>query len=123
MPEAFKRLRLLGRRPPEPDPAPVDEPAVDIDAMPLAGAMSESSPALRPAAIFRQLLFDPAESSPVWARPRPAPVPDPAIAPSASTAELKPTKRTRRPKADASAGANRTRTKRTAKSDPNLIDG
>jgi hypothetical protein len=135
MPQAFKRLRLLRRRPSEPeDQAPADDPAVDIDEMPLVGATLGSSPILRPAAIFHQLLFDPAESSPVWARPRLAPAPDPAssagpivsetaVADPASTDVAKPTKRTRRPKANASASASRTRTKRIAKPPQDATDG
>jgi hypothetical protein len=134
MPQAFARLRLLRRRPTErEDPTPADSPAVDIDAMPLVGATLDPS-VLRPAAIFHQLLFDPAESSPVWARPRPVPVPDPAssagptvnetaVADSASTGAAKPTKRTRRPKANASSAASRTRTKRIAKPPRDATDG
>jgi hypothetical protein len=80
-------------------------------------------PILVPAAIFRQVLYDPFEVTPIWARPRPAPAHDPASSPdpivdetavanSASTDESKPTKRTRRPKANSSSSGTRTRSKR-----------
>jgi hypothetical protein len=95
--------------------------------MPLAGVTEGSSPVLRPAAIFQQVLYDPAESSPVWARPRPAPTPvsassptplhNAAVADSSPTIDPKPAKRTRRPKAGAPSGPSRTTSKRNKKTD------
>jgi hypothetical protein len=39
-------------------------------------------PVLLPAAIFSQVVFDPMEITPEWAKPRPAPAPAPAGPPS-----------------------------------------
>ena len=84
----FKRLLDLTRRRPGGDRATADEPT---DA---AGAIADDDvplgppPVLRPAAIFRQLLFDPAEIAPVWARPRPAFAPASAPEATASTGPL-----------------------------------
>jgi hypothetical protein len=148
---AFKRLLKLTQRRPGRDRSPADGPAVDVTAIALDEPLGPP-PVLRPAAIFRQLLFDPAESAPVWARPRSAPAPDvavasgqtvdrPAVAKSratgkarvasaASTSEPTPTpaKRTRRPKASGpttgeSPAAGRTRSKRALKPSIDATEG
>jgi len=132
-------LVRLGRRRTRQEESPVDAsavggPAVDADAMPLESAALDPSPMLEPAAIFRQLLFDGGELTPVWARPRPAPVPDPGrssgptvdktvVAKDAPTGEPKPTKRTRQPKPNGSSGTSRPRTRRVAKPDHGATDG
>jgi hypothetical protein len=133
MAHPIKRLLLLAPRRAGRDRSPADGPAVDVDAMALEGAALGPPPILRPAAIFRQVLFDPAESSPVWARRRPS-APDPAsssdpmidrtaVADSAPTVEPKPAKRTRRPKASAPSGASRTTSKRNTKTNHDPNDG
>jgi hypothetical protein len=120
----FKRLLDLTRRRPGGDRATADEPTDAAAPIAHEDVPLGPPPVLRPAAIFRQLLFDPAEIAPVWARPRPAFAPasapeatvssgrlvEPAaaegstpsdkveIASTASGSEPKP-KRTRRPKA------------------------
>jgi hypothetical protein len=123
---AFKRLLNLAQRRPGRDPSPADGPA-DTAAVALEDGPSGPLPVLRPAAIFRQLLFDPVEAAPAWARSRPAPAPDAAVASgqtvdrpavgesratgkarvarAASTPEPTPTKRTRRPKATGTSTA------------------
>jgi hypothetical protein len=94
---------------------------------------------LVPAAIFHQVLFDPAELAPVWLRRRPAAAPGPTSAPdlasepdpaaneiavanAGSTDDPKPTKRSKRPKANGAPAASRTRTKRVTKPDPDATD-
>jgi hypothetical protein len=133
MAHPIKRLLLLAPRRAGRDRSPADGLPVDVDAMALEGAALGPPPILRPAAIFRQVLFDPAESSPVWMTPRPTPAPDPAsssdpmvdktaVADSASTGEPKPTKRARRPKANGPSGASRSKSKRIAKPDHGATD-
>jgi hypothetical protein len=86
----------------------------------------EPPPELLPAAIFRQVLFDPAEFTPVWARPRQASAADPATEPSPSVDDAvvaspvatdapKRVARPRRAKASAAPGGAKTRSKRSAK--------
>jgi hypothetical protein len=85
--------------------------------MALAAVPLGPLPVLEPAAIFRQVLWDPAEVAPVWVRPLPEPEPvaaettEPATElveatagaeADASPAVSKPAKRTRRPKAEGS---------------------
>jgi len=95
-------------------------------ALALEDAEAGPPPVLLPAAIFRQLLFDPAELTPAWLRPRPVPEPDPAEAAGATidatapadvlpTDVPKPAKRTRRPKSDGTASPSRPRSRRVAK--------
>jgi hypothetical protein len=126
------RVRL-GRRRTHENGSPGDAPAVDADAMALESDPL-GPPVLLPAAIFRQVLFDAAEFTPAWARPRPAPVPDPGgssgptvdktvVAEVAPIDESKPTKRTRRPKPNGSSGTSRPRTRRVAKPDHGATDG
>ncbi|HEV8544756.1 MAG TPA: hypothetical protein VGQ64_00555 [Candidatus Limnocylindrales bacterium] len=126
-------LVRFGRRRTHAEGPPDDAPAVDADAMALESA-PVGPPILVPAAIFRQLLFDAAELTPAWARPRPAPVPDPegssgpivdkpVVAKVAPTDAPKPTKRTRRPKPNGSSGASRPRASRVAKPDHGATDG
>jgi len=128
MAPAFNRLLHLGRRRPEPERAPVKPVPVDIDALPLEGATGGTVPALLPAAIFYQTLFDPTEFTPAWLRSRPAaatatPAPaDPvdhrtAVADSGSSETPTKPKRTRRPKTSTTAPASRPRSKRLAKPD------
>jgi hypothetical protein len=50
---------------------------------------------LIPAAIFRQVLFDPMELTPIWAKPRQ----DPELELAGPTEDPKPPKRPRKPKA------------------------
>jgi hypothetical protein len=114
----LKQLLNLAPRRAGRDRAAAATPDVDLDAAVLASALSGPPPLLRPAAIFRQLLFDPAESLPVWARPRPAA----AIVDPVSTDAPKPAKRTRRPKANASPRTTRTRPKGVAKPDRGPTD-
>lgn len=127
-------LFLFGRRRSRRDRSPGEGLAVDATAMALEAATLGPPPVLQPAAIFRQVLFDPAEIMPAWARPRPAPAPDPAssagqmvdetaVADAAPTDDSKPTKRTRRPKANGSSGASRTRSRPAAKPDHDTTDG
>src|SRR6266550_4622 len=120
MAHTLGRLLHITRRQSRRDQSAADGLAVD------GGAMAETPGPPRillPAAIFRQVLFDPFEVTPIWARPRPGPAHDPATSPdpivdetavanSASTDESKPTKRTRRPKASGSPSRTRTRSKR-----------
>jgi len=120
MANTLGRLLHLTRRQSRRDRSAADELAVDGSAM----AETPGPPRiLLPAAIFRQVLFDPFEVTPIWARPRaasahdPASPPDPivdetAVANSVSTDEPKPTKGTRRPKAKGSSSGTRTRSKR-----------
>jgi hypothetical protein len=110
--------------------------AADDDPAAEDGTELGPPPVLRPAAIFRQLLYDPAELTPVWARPRAVAAPEPPTAPTPATAptasnppavepgdppratldQPKPAKRTRRPKADAAAaGPTRQTAKRPAR--------
>jgi hypothetical protein len=131
MAPAFNRLLHFGRRGPGPDASlaePVAGPAVDVDAMPLEGATLASAPGLVPAAIFRQVLFDPTEFTPAWLRPRLAPAQEPAtpsapvveqtaVANAAPADERKPATRPRRPKAKTPSAAKPTRSKRAAKTD------
>ena len=149
---ANRLARLLGsRRRPGADPSPGAGPAVDGAAMALDAAAMEPAPVLLPAAIFRQVLFDPSEFTPVWLRPRPAFEPAPsspsrpplADAPVAAAApveadasvasaaqveadapieEPKPAKRTRRTKVTGSPAPSRPRSKRAAKSDQGATD-
>ena len=78
---------------------------------------------LLPAAIFRQVLFDPTEFTPAWLRSRPAPAPGAArpsdsmvdettVGASVAIDEPKPAKRPGRSKTTDSAGPKRTRSKR-----------
>jgi hypothetical protein len=147
---AFKRLLKLAQRRPGRDRSPADGPAVDVTSIALDDAPLGPPPVLRPAAIFRQLLFDPAESAPVWARPRPASAPDPVVASgqtadrpavgkskatgkarvarAASPSEPTQTKRTRRPTASgtttsSSPAAGRTRSKRASKPGSDATEG
>ena len=118
--------------------AAADDDAIAGDDAPHAATRAEldAPPVLRPSAIFRQLLYDPAEITPVWARPRSAAPSEPATALAtapdltvgepggtaiADVDEPKPAKRTRRPKADASATTTapaRPRPKRSTRKDP-----
>ena len=102
MASVLDRLLHLGRRRPEPDRPPADQRTVDIDALPLEGATSGPASMLLPAAIFRQVLFDPTEFTPAWLRARPGPAPEPG--PTGPTDEPQPAKRSRRPKTNASPG-------------------
>ena len=123
--------RLFTRRRSRRDESPGEKPAVDGDAMALDDDELGPPPVLLPAAIFHELLFDPAEMTPAWLRPRPAAAPDPAtstgpavdvtvVADVAPTDERKPAKRTRRPKADVSSGSTRARSRRVAKPDQDV---
>jgi hypothetical protein len=113
----FFLLFLLARRRSRRDPARTVGPVVDGGAMALAAVPLGPLPVLEPAAIFRQVLWDPAEVAPVWVRPQPEPesvaaettepatevveaTADPEA--DASPAVSKPAKRTRRPKAEGS---------------------
>jgi hypothetical protein len=84
----FKRLLNLTRRRPDEDRSTADEPTRDVAAVTPDDAPLGPPPMLRPAAIFRQLLFDPAEITPVWARPRPAFAPPSAPEVTTSTGPL-----------------------------------
>ena len=130
MAPVLDRLLHLGRRRPEPDRPPADQRTVDIDALPLEGATSGPASMLLPAAIFRQVLFDPTDFTPAWlrARPGPAPAPGPArasdpmvdetaVGGSRSTVEPQPAKRSRRPKTNASPDPKPPRSKGMAKPD------
>ena len=138
---ANRLARLLGsRRRSEKESSPGAAPGVDSAAMALDAAAMEPAPILLPAAIFRQVLFDPTEFTPVWLRRRPAFDPVPANPPPSSssaaaaplaaegpvaatpTEEPKPAKRTRRTKATGSPAPSRPRSKRAAKPDPDATD-
>ena len=97
-------------------------PAVDVDPMILDDAPL-AAPVLMPAVIFRQLIFDGTEVTPVWARPRPAPEPETAATAVATTDEPKATKRPRRSKPTSPPGPSRPRTRRVAKKEPGATDG
>lgn len=84
----FKRLLDLTRRRPGGDRATADEPTDAAAPIAHDDDLPLGPPVLRPAAIFRQLLFDPAEIAPVWARPRPAFAPASAPEATASTGPL-----------------------------------
>ena len=119
----FFLLFLLARRRRRTDPATVVESEPGGSAMALAAVPLGPLPVLEPAAIFRQVLWDPAEVAPVWVRPPTEPessateTPDPALdevaasplgdtvsaSEDGSPADKKPIKRTRRPKAEGSA--------------------
>jgi hypothetical protein len=88
-------------------------------AMAFEGPPLGPPPLLVPAAIFHQLLFDPAELTPVWVRPRPPAPEGTAVEAAVPVLEPKPTKRTRQPKPKAkdSTGATKTRSKRVPKPD------
>jgi hypothetical protein len=120
-------VRLLTRRSaPRETPAAVEPGVVHEEAV--EAAVLEPPPVLRPAAIFHQVLVNPAEFVPAWLRSRPAaPAPASADAPkpapteheilagTATTDEPKPAKRTRQRKANGSPAPTRTRTKRVTK--------
>lgn len=116
-------LVRLGRRRSQQKGSPGDGPVVDADAMALdESAPLDAPPVLMPAVIFRQVLFDAAELTPAWARPRPAPVLDPGIS-SGPTAPKPSPKRTRQSKPNSSSVTSRPRTRRVAKPDPGATDG
>jgi hypothetical protein len=115
-----KLLGRLGRRdakqagPPD-GPLAVDPSARDDAPLEL--------PVLMPAVIFRQLIFDGTEVTPVWARPRPAPESEPATTTVGASNEPKPAKRARRPKPDGPSGASRPKTRRATRKDDGALDG
>jgi hypothetical protein len=142
-------LLFLGRRrrrgqPSDDGPDSAAGPVVEVGGTSLALATTAvplgPPPVLLPAAIIRQILVDPRELTPEWARPRPKPVaqePQPSVesveeaasaapveppaenqpstsdaTPPATTAteDAKPPKRTRRPKSTAPTTRRRTKT-------------
>jgi len=131
----FKRLRNLTPRRTGRDLSPANGPAIHVGAVALEGATAGPTPVLRPAAIFHQVLFDPAELSPIWARPRAASAPvaasasaptveEPAVVGVAPSDGPKPAKRTRRPAAKAPETASAPkRSKKTAKPDRGTTAG
>jgi hypothetical protein len=134
MAPAFGRLLPFARRRSRPDRSTVDGPLADGGSKGLEGETWGPPPVLLPAAIVRELLYDPTEFTPAWLRPRPAPEPDPAtssaatvdetaVAKAATTGELKPMKRKRQPKANGSPGATKTRSRRVVKPDHDVAGG
>ena len=128
----FRRLRNLAARRTGRDPSPVDGPAVLVGVADLE-EVAGPPPILRPAAIFRQVLFDPADLVPVWARPRAAawtltsslsgaPVDAAAVTTPDLPGEPKPAKRARRSATTTSSSAVRPRSKKAAKPSPRAID-
>ena len=126
-------LLLFARRRSRRDPSPGGGRGVNAGSMALQAATLGPPPMLVPAAIFHQVLFDPAELAPVWLRRRPAPAPrdvsepapevdETAIANAGLTENPKPTKRTKRPKVNGNSSTTRTRTKRVPKPDPDATD-
>ena len=134
--------RLLARRA---SPAPSDPPAVAYDSIDMDGAELGPPPVLRPAAIFRQVLYDPTEHAPAWLTRRPtlppmfaaggASAPSPTVdgAAAALVADVRasdaptPVKRARRPKATTSrpaesAAPTRPRSTRVRKSAPGAAE-
>jgi hypothetical protein len=106
---ANRLARLFSRRSSRPEPPP-SVPAIDGGALALDTA-AVGPPMLLPAVIFRQVLFDPTEFTPVWLKPRPAPerepagpaattVDEPASAQAAPDDAPKPAKRVRRATTD-----------------------
>ena len=93
------RLPFLRRQrgPSQSDAPAVDDAPVDPDSAPLG------PPILLPATIFRQMLVDGTELTPVWARPRTAAASDGAL----STDKPGATKRARKPRAGSTPAANR----------------
>ena len=93
------RLPFLRRKrgPSQSDAPAIDDAPIDPDSAPLG------PPILLPATIFRQVLVDGTELTPVWARPRAAAASD--VAPSMD--KPRATKRARKPKAASAPAANR----------------
>jgi hypothetical protein len=104
-----KQAESAGDRPVATDPMALDDAPLAV-------------PVLMPAVIFRQLIFDGAEATPVWARPRPAAEPATAGTQAGPADAAKPAQRTRRPKPPGPAGTTRPRTKRGARKDPGAVD-
>ena len=131
----FKRLRNLTPRRAGRDQSAADGAAEDVGAVALLDDPAGAPPVLRPAAIFRQVLFDPAaELTPVWARPRPASAPlaasssaatveESAVVGVAPSVEPRPAKRTPRAKAKDSSAAAPKRSKKAAKPDQRTTTG
>jgi hypothetical protein len=135
--------RIIGRLPflkrDRPRPGDVAEPADAADPSEEADDPGPP-PVLRPAAIFRQLLWDPAEASPIWARPRPVPAaiepasapttapgmtataPDPSDAVTPDANPAKPARRPRRAKAESSAAAPSAKPKRPTRKKPGALE-
>ena len=107
-------------------PAVADESSLVDEDLPLASAVAEPRRMLLPAAIFHQLLYDPAEHAPAWLTRRPEPsssvttAAGTAIAQVAPAVKPKATRRTPRPKANGSTTPARPRTKRATKADPTV---
>jgi len=122
--------RRRTRRDPE-DPERPDtrspEPELLLAADGAAGAAALfTPPLLSPSAIFRQVLWDPAEVAPTWAQPKTTPEPGAAVEPIPQPAALPATgdgvapaaarpKRTRQPKAAGSSSAKPPPPSRTRK--------
>jgi hypothetical protein len=143
MSRVFQRLLHVGRHRPDRSPSSTGRGTVDGAVGTLEDELPEPPPILQPAAIFRQYLYDPAEYTPEWARPRPKPEaaaapaapapeaaePEPAGAPVAAAGETavadpmpvdppKPAKRARRQTATGTSTETRTRSKRATRPKP-----
>jgi hypothetical protein len=132
----LKRLFQRGPRRSGPDPLAADRPVPEVMEWEDEDLELGPPPVLRPAAIFRQVLYDPAESAPIWARPRqsvasettPAPEPkeDPvavAVADAAPADAPKLAKRKRSPKTTEAARTSRPASKRAAKPKREAAEG
>jgi hypothetical protein len=102
MPRGFGRLPFIGRLSTRGERSPNDlavaiQRPVDPDLAPIG------PPVLLPSAIIRQVLFEPTELVPIWAKPRAEPVQ--ATPPRT---EPKATKRPRRPRATGTTAAKAT---------------
>jgi hypothetical protein len=132
----LKRLFQRGPRRSVADPLAAEGPVPEVMEWEDEDLELGPPPVLRPAAIFRQVLYDPAESAPIWARPRqsvapettPAPEPkeDPvavAVADAAPAEAPKPAKRKRSPKTTEAARTSRPASKRAAKPKREAAEG
>jgi hypothetical protein len=113
-------LGRLGRRGAKQEGPPGGPVAVDPSARDDAPL---ELPVLMPAVIFRQLIFDGTEVTPVWARPRPVPEPEAATVTVVAADEPMPAKRARRPKPASPSGMSRPKTRRPTKKDDGALDG
>jgi hypothetical protein len=77
MPRGIGRLPFIKRRGAVVDRTPSDAPAIDAEAV--FEDAPVGPPVLLPAMIYRQVLVDQTEVTPIWARPRPPVEPVPAV--------------------------------------------
>jgi hypothetical protein len=88
MPRGIGRLPFIKRRGAVADRSSSDPPAIDAEAV--FEDAPVGPPVLLPAMIYRQVLIDQTEVTPVWARPRPRDESEPVGAPSVADAPVEP---------------------------------